>query len=263
MSTENTETDLNAAFEGGFENARQPEAEKPAPVVEEAAPASTETVEAKPAETVQEEPVDELAGLPPKAKAMLAEFEALKANLSLIPGLEKRLRGAEGRLGDLNSRVTAAPPPPPPRLEMVERVRSELPEVIEAMEEMLQSRAPKDEPKAEPVQAAAPSILDEEVPDWQAKVISPEFQTWLQAQDAAYRQKVQSTNSEAVMLTAITRFDVQKTAAATQQAAAAKVAQTRNSRVAAAVVPQGAGRRAPTLPTEEDYFAQGFASQRI
>lgn len=255
MSTENTETDLEAAFQGGFDDgqpASQPAAETPAP--------SPEAVET-PEEAAPDE-VDELAGLPPKVRDMLTQLESLKQAASLVPTLEHRLRSAEGRVAALQKQVPAPTPPAPPRLEAVERVRAELPEVVEAMEEYFQSRqAPKQEQPAEQ-EPEAPSILAQEVPDWEQKVISTEFQQWIKAQEPAYRAKVESTTSEAVMLAAITKFDAHRQITAERQAAAQKAAQTRQARVAAAVVPNGAGRRAPSEPDLEALFAQGFTSSR-
>lgn len=254
MSTENTEVDLEAAFQGGFDDG-QP-AETPAAEPSAHSPEAVETQpETKPEET------DELAGLPPKARAMLAELESLKQAAALVPTLEHRLRSAEGRVAALQKQAPAATPPAPQRLEAVERVRSELPEVIEAMEQMLQSRqAPKEEPTQH--EPAAPSVLAEEAPDWEQKVISSDFQQWLAAQEPAYRSKVESTTNEAVMLAAITKFDAHKAVQAERQAAAQKAAQTRQARATAAVVPTGAGRRAPSEPSLEEAFAAGFNSQR-
>lgn len=254
MSTENTEADLEAAFQGGFDvgqPASQPAAEPSAP--------SPEAVE--PPEAAAPEEVDELAGLPPKVRDMLTQLESLKQAASLVPTLEHRLRSAEGRVAALQKQVPAAPPPAPPRLEAVERVREELPEVIEAMEEYFQSKqTPRQEPAEQ--EPEAPSILAQEVPDWEQKVVSTEFQQWIKAQEPAYRAKVESTTSEAVMLAAITKFDAHRQITAERQAAAQKAVQTRQARVAAAVVPNGAGRRAPSEPDLEALFEQGFKTSR-
>lgn len=256
MSTENTEAELNAAFNSGFDDdapaATQPAAEAPAP-----------SPEAAEAEQAADE-VDELAGLPPKVRELLAEMESLKQAASLVPTLEHRLRSAEGRVAALQKQVPAPTPPAPPRLEAFERVKEELPEVAEAMEEYFQSRqAPRveSEQQVEPA-AETPSVLAEEAPDWERTVVSNDFQQWLKSQDQAYRTKVETTNSEAVMLAAITKFDAYRTLQAERQAAAQKAAQTRQARVAGAVVPAGAGRRAPTEMSLEDAFAAGFNSQR-
>lgn len=268
MKTESTETatDLEAAFAGGFDDERTTLVETPAPAVQTAAPdTGPEVVAETPAEPAAQEATDELAGLPPQVRAMLAEFETLKQTASIVPELQKRLRSAEGRLGDLNSRVSApAAPAQQQRLEKVEKVREELPEVIEAMEQMFQSReATRQAETPKPEQPDVPaSILEQEAPDWESKIVSTEFQVWLQSQDPAYRDKVQRTQSEAVMLAAITKFDVQQSAAAAQTAAAARVTQTRQNRAAAAVTPQGSGRREPSTITLEDAFAAGFSSQR-
>ncbi len=257
MSTENTEADLDAAFNRGFDT-DEPAAPQPA---EDAPAHSPEAVE-PPAESAAE-PADELAGLPPKVRELLEQMESLKQAASLVPTLEHRLRSAEGRVAALQKQVPAPTPPAPKKLEAFERVREELPEVAEAMEEYFQSRVPqRAEPETPADDAPAVSVLAEEVPDWEQKVISADFQQWLKAQEPGYRAKVETTNSEAVMLAAITKFDAHKTLQAERQAAAQKAAQTRQARVAGAVVPAGAGRRAPSEMSLEDAFNAGFNSQR-
>jgi hypothetical protein len=247
-----------AAFEGGFDE--EMPADQPAP--NESAPSPDTS-----AETPTEEeaaPVDELANLPPRVRAMLEEFDTLKQAAAAFPQLEHRLRSAEGRVAALQKPAPAATPPAPQRMEAVERVRRELPEVVEAMEEFFQSRQPQE--PAPPAQQQTPAdiptpVLSEEVPDWEQKVISPEFTEWMRTQPPEYRAKVEATTSEAVLLAAITKFDVHQSTRVERESAAAKVAQTRQSRAAAAAVPQGSGRRAPSPSASlQDEFEAGFRS---
>lgn len=264
-----TEAELDAMFEAGASDDQAPPAKAaPEPVAAEpakadAAPAAVEAA-AQPAE--QQTPEDELAGLPPKVRAMLEEFQQIKQAAAAVQGLEQRLRKTEGRLGDLNTRLPAPTPPAPPKLEKFERLRQELPEVAEGIEEILAARQTKQEPDTDTKAPTAP-VLEAERPGWQEEVIGSEFQQWLARQDASYRSKVESTTSEAVLLGALTRFDAHKELQAERarleaerQAQVQKLAQTRTTRAAAAVAPAGAGRRAPQpAETLDDIFERAGA----
>ncbi len=262
MSTETTQADLDAAFEGGFDD-EQPAA---APAAEQAAPTSPAADEAPKTDEPGSEGDDELAGLPPKVRAMLDEFQQIKQAVAAVPGLEQRLRKTEGRIGDLNTRLPAPPPPAPPKLEKVEAIRGQLPEVVEAIEEYVGTHLKALQPAEKPAAGGSDSntpVLAEAFPDWEVKVASDDFAKWLDTQQADYAQRVKSTTSEAVMLQALTRYETAKEferqRAAEAAASATRVAQTRQSRASAAAVPAGAGRRAPTpASTLDDAFEAGF-----
>lgn len=255
MPTETTtEAQLDAAFDGGFED-EQPENTTPA--ADAAAPNSPAAPEATTTDTSAEE--DELAGLPPKVRAMLDEFQQLKQAAQAVHGLEQRLRKTEGRLGDLNTRLPASPPPAPPKLEKVERVRAELPEVVEAFEEYVADKLKSQQPVQQPAADTETPLLAETFPQWEQTVAGDDFAKWLDTEGGDYATKVKTTTSEAVMLEALTRYDVAKKYAAKAATEAQRVAQTRQSRAAAAAVPAGAGRRAPTpASTLDDAFEAGF-----
>ena len=260
MSTETTtEAELDAAFDGGFEN-EQPENTTPAAdAAAPASPAANEATTDKPSDEV-----DELAGLPPKVRAMLDEFQQVKQAAALVPTLEHKLRSAEGRVAALQKAMPAPPPPAPPKLEKVERVRAELPEVIEALEEFVGHHVKSQQQAERPAATTTETpILAEAFPAWEQTVAGDDFAKWLDTEGADYATKVKTTASEAVMLEALTRYDVAKKYASRQaeqaSAAATRVAQTRQSRATAAAVPAGAGRRAPTpASTLDDAFEAGF-----
>lgn len=242
-----------AAFNRGLNR------DRPQPTEVAADPATNDGSASDPAQ-VQE--ADELAGLPPTVRAKLEEIETLRAAAAQVPNLEHKWRSEQGRVAALQAALrkqeAAAPPPEPPRLEKVERVRAELPEVIEAMEEYFQSRQPQ-KVEAQPDAEAPLLILGEEAPDWEQTVTGMPFQQWIATQDPAYREKVNKTNSEAVMLAAIIKFDAHQQITTERQAAAQKAAQIRQARVAAAVVPNGSGSRAPSgNKTAEDWFQDGL-----
>lgn len=257
MSTETpTDADLDAAFDGGFES-EQPE--HTAPAADAAAPASPEAPEPTDKPSAED---DELANLPPKVREMLAEFQQVKQAAALVPTLEHKLRSAEGRVAALQKALPAPTPPAPPKLEKVERVRAELPEVIEAIEEFVGHHVKAAGP-AQPAAAGSTEtpILAETFPQWEQTVAGDDFAKWLDTEGADYANKVKTTTSEAVMLEALTRYDVAKKYAAQAATQAQRVAQTRQSRATAAAVPQGAGRRAPTpASTLDEAFEAGFRS---
>ncbi len=257
MSTEvsaQTEAELDALFEsaGASDDAApQPAAPSKAAAAEAvtATEPTKEPAEAKPAEE------DELAGLPPKVRAMLDEFQTLKAATAALPQLANRLAKAEGRLGDLNGRMkTATPPPAPPKMEKMDRIRAELPEVAEAMEEFFAAKSQPVEqqptqPEVDPYAAddsVATRELDTERPTWRTDLHATDYQLWLASQDQAYQKKVRSTEAEGVILASLERFDEFK------KFKAQTLTQTRNVRAASAVVPAGAGRRAPQPPQTLD-----------
>ncbi len=261
MSTETTHEDLDAAFDGGFDGT-QPAT----PAADSASPQGQADADTTQAQPNGDEGDDDLAGLPPKVRAMLDKFQQLEQAVAAVPGLEQRLRKTEGRIGDLNTRLPAPPPPAPPKLEKVERVRAELPEVAEAIEEFVQhhlkATPAADKPAADGSNSDTP-VLAEAFPDWEVKVASDDFAKWLDTQQADYAQRVKTTTSEAVMLQALTRYETAKEferqRASEANANAQRVAQTRQSRASAAAVPAGAGRRAPApASTLDDAFEAGF-----
>lgn len=278
MDLEN-EADEDKAFDDAF-NAVVPDQDDPAPETEsreddpQPEPVSGEAD--KPEPKSKEEPEeDELAGMPPKVRALLAEIDALRKAASIVPGLEQRLRQAEGRLGDLNGRIPKPQPPAPPKLERWEALREQLPEMADGLEELLQHRLPpKAEPEPKPEQPQEPQsaptpTLDKLYPSWGQTVQGDDFKLWLASQDEAYRAGVMSTDSEAEFIDALAKFTSHQRAmqaaaqaAAARQVAANQVSQVRLARAASAAVPQGSGRRAPVITDEDDAFDEGFRNAR-
>lgn len=268
-------TDTSAAFAAGFEDDQPAAIERPASTEArdespaDASPADTNAATTTPAP--EPEPDDEFAGLTPKARELLQQVEQLRTAAALVPQLEHRLRQAEGRLGDLNGRIPKPPPPAPPKLEKFERLREELPEVAEGLEEFFQANMPAkkaDEtppPTAQPDEIPTP-VLDAEFPDWGRTIAGQEFQSWLASQPAEYQHKVRSTDSEAVFIGALAKFTtaakearVAAAEAAARAAAAGQVNQVRNARATRAAVPASGARRAPSASDPiADAFASGF-----
>lgn len=268
-----TTTDTSAAFAAGFEDGQPTEtsADTGAREGETATPAEASPADTNAATTTPAPEVDDFAGLTPKARELLQQVEQLRTAAALVPQLEHRLRQAEGRLGDLNGRIPKPPPPAPPKLEKFQRLREELPEVAEGLEEFFQANMPAkkadDTPPTNSQTDDIPTpVLDAEFPDWGKTIAGQEFQSWLASQPAEYQTKVRSTDSEAVFIGALAKFktaekesQVAAAEAAARAAAAGQVNQVRNARATRAAVPASGARRAPSASDPiADAFASGF-----
>lgn len=265
-------TNTSELFAAGFEDDQPtaaPSADTEAREGDTATPAEASTPAADSTTTTPEPEADDFAGLTPKARELLQQVEQLRTAAALVPQLEHRLRQAEGRLGDLNGRIPKPPPPAPPKLEKFERLREELPEVAEGLEEFFQHNMPAkkaDEPAAQATDDIPTPVLDAEFPNWGQTIAGQEFQSWLASQPAEYQTKVRGTDSEAVFIGAIAKFTTAKEAsrvaaaeAAARAAAAGQVNQVRNARASRAAVPASGTRRAPSAPDPlADAFMAGF-----
>lgn len=127
------------------------------------------------------------------------------------------------------------------------------------------------------IRAMQEEALDDEHPDWRALVGDPdtdtEYRKWLAKQDAAYQQRLNATNSAAIISRSITKFKsdaaastVAAEAAAKAQAtkdaadkAAREAANARRQRLESATTERGAGGHLPAA-TEDDDFNAGFNS---
>lgn len=290
MSGEPTQVDAakeaaaqEAAFLHAFANARDTvmPAEKPASEAQAPAqagdPGAEEQTDAA-AEAADEK--DELASLPPRARELFAELEQHLPTLRAVPKIVDRVSRAEGRLGDVNRRLQALPTPAPsaaPKIEAVEALRQDLPEVaaaLDAIAESVRSKASEPPPpastppSAERGEEAPTELLDAEFPNWLEVAGTKEFKQWVDQQPPEYAAKIKATTNEGVMLAALTRFDAARTLKADAQAKAREEAlrltKQREARAASAVVPTGTRRAAASPPmTDEEAFAQGFARKRL
>lgn len=298
MTTETTELSAEAraeleGFQQGFSRVRQSGEAVAEPTEPEDKTSSPEGA-ADHAGDETEKAEDELAGLPPRVRALLQELEqqmpTFKATSQTVAKVNERLSKAEGRLGDVHQRVKALPPPPPPaapKIEQLEKLRMEgLPEVADAIEAALEARlasanaaapaaheadpTPADREDTSGAAADSPSnLLDQEEPDWRTIAGGQAFSKWLTLHNPKdYEAKIRATREPGVMLAAIARFkDWSSVEGAKAQAAAAeavRVAKQREARAAAAVVNTGSARRTPATPaTEQEAFLQGYRNRRI
>lgn len=127
------------------------------------------------------------------------------------------------------------------------------------------------------IRAMQEEALDDEHPDWRAVVGDPdsetEYRKWLAKQDAAYQQKLNATNSAAIIGRSISKFKSDAAAAAAAAEADAKAqgakdaaekakkaaADARQQRLASATTESGKGGH-ESAPTDDDAFNEGFNS---
>lgn len=289
-TTSPEQDDEDLAFEAAFASEDGPASEPaqaptPAPSDEPATASAAPGAAAQAGQGEQPAAVgqeDELAALPPRLRAAFERMERAMPALDQVNDLAQRVRKQDSRIGDLYGRIpTPAPTAPPrPQLPKVDAIRRDLPEVAEALDELLEhARAAQQAPATAPAHAAASTssdegaeseqpttLLDSEAPDWRDVVRGKAFDQWLASQSQQYAQRVRTTDSEPVMLAAIARFKGEQDAAArAAQAAAtqaARVQQQRQARTAGAVVPTTGARRSPATSTdiEDAAFMAGFNS---
>lgn len=294
MTTEDTTAQAQdeadeAAFAAAFDNTEPaPAASEPAPT-ETPAPAAEATTEAEPRTEESTTPeADPFKDLPPAVRDLLAEIPTLRSRTELA---ERQARESAGRVSSLQSRFdklnqhspTDAPAPAGGatalKLAKVEALRAQgLPEIADAIEELaaaaLRGPAKAEEPAAapEPAPAAAPTaqpepaqavdpqqeVLDELRPTWAEDIVTSDFQLWLATKPKDYAQRIAKTDKAKDILGALSEFDKSKAARTTTPAPQPPA---RGARMAAALVPQGDGRRpsrGPAVEDEDAAFAAGF-----
>lgn len=227
-----------------------------------------------------EDPVERLKVLEERLQAFEREKEDLK----------HQVRSATGRIGamqrELDSRRGSKPPaaapaqatPAPaasPRLEKVEALREELPDVVSALEELVSARvappqsvAHDSQPNGQEVSTSTAggseeAALYDAFPDWEQTVMTNEFDQFLKSRGVDYERRIKGTDRPSEMMAAIAQFERTKTSRTDpgQQGQHINVNQARASRVSQAVqpnqsAPRTAGRAAPM--SAEEAFRQGF-----
>lgn len=278
MTTMNTELEDDTAFEQGFAsiNAEAPEQDKPAPAAAEpekapasqsadtSAAAQTDANQAnagqpgEPAEPV----VDPFAAFPKEVRDILARVPQMEAELAQTRRVANMVPALQSRLDKL-AQTAAAEPAPARRLERVQALRDQgLPEIADALEElaatMPQQGRDDDTGSSGVPQPAAPAagadpqmeVLEQIRPTWGDDLNSTDFKLWLARQAPEYEHEVRSTTKATVILKALGNFDAFRQQITTNPAQ--QVAASRATRMAAAVTPQGEGRRAPSRQAAED-----------
>lgn len=224
----------------------------------------------------QETPDDPFASFGEPVRKLFADFVDLKQQVRSMNGrygavqreLDTLKRGGSPQQ-PASDDPSSAPAPARPRIESVELVRGELPEVAQAIEDAVEQRIAHQERQQQERQQRQPAAEadDDEVaalavvhPDWAQAMNSPDFKLWLTAQADGYADKVLSTNKSAIVSDALSRF--KGAHLGQRQGASAPADQRRASRVAAAVQPPGSGRGLapppPSSPSYSDLVRQGF-----
>lgn len=279
-----TETDEDLAFEQGFnsinEKPTQPQAQEtpePAAAPADQEPATAPEAVAKPEEK-PEPAVDPFAGLPPAVRELLATIPAMRTEIETTRRMANMVPALQSRIDKLSQPVPATAPeavtPSKGRFAKVEAIRNELPEIADALDEIanahLQGREqphqakPAAQTEVPPPAEKSPheDALDSVRPTWSDELMSSDFQLWLTQQPADFQNMVARTNKAGDILTALKKFDGFKAQTTSTQ----QLNQTRTGRMAAAVVPQGDGRRQRVAATPEDEeeaaFAAGFKRAR-
>lgn len=283
----NTPNDEDAAMQAGFDSTED----------DQSATGSSSTAattvtppagqqETDPQETTSSSPSDQpvtdpFAGLPEPVRNLLAKVPSIEAQLAAA---EDRARRAEGQVRSLQGRfdslVVAPPPTQAPRLDKLQHAKetlgADMPEVVDALEELAALLPPAQSAPpavaapaapAAPAQAPAQAPMQQEVsphmvaldqvrPDWFETMESPDLKLWLTTQDADLQAAYQRSETAGDVLKVIGAFDKYRQGLQTATSHAA----VRQSRIAAAVVPTG-NARAPTgkrVMTEEEAMREGF-----
>lgn len=212
-----------------------------------------------------------------------SEVQRLLAEATKVSALEQQLRKAQGKIGELNSKLQS--PPAPVQAAAPTHQAPELPAELKAIEQdfpeiaaYVKALIPQQQPTpqaAPPAQVqqtvatdAAPAtaeldplvielaVMDRMHTGWREKVNGQDFGLWLAAQGADVQETYHTAETADVLAGVIGQFD-QWTAAKTAQA---QKAQKGQQRLQAAVTPQGNAPKPQAALTEDQAFVAGFNS---
>jgi len=225
---------------------------------------------------------DPFRDLNPKVRDMLAEIPTLQRDLESMKG---RVAPTQRRLAELereNERLrkeaeargtttpaagTTAPS------ELAERVRGELPEVVDLIEERVQAALKGVKPAAnhaadDPASATAATTIDDDPavrslkkvhPDWDKTMVSTDYRLWVSAKGADYQRQILASEDPVEVSASLTEFKAHQQRVTGEQNATSTRRQTRAER---AVEPGGhrasGGNTAPM--TEHDAMVAAFNS---
>lgn len=275
----------DASAEAGAAPAPTP-AEAPAPAPAAAAPQASEAPQdgsdAPPApEGQQAQPAQAAVDDDPVVFEgyKQSELKRLLGSAAKVETLEQQLRKANGKIGELNSRIQAPAPAPtptpapapelPPELKQLEQ---DYPDVVQLVRHMVAGQQPRQEaPPAEVQQPvatggahAAPAepdplavemaVLDRTNAGWREKISSQEFNLWLTSQGEQVQQEFADMATADGMGSLLGKYDAWTSARATAADKAAKG----QARLKAAVTPTGNAPRPQTAPTEMDAMEAAF-----
>lgn len=292
ITEKQADTDFAAGFETEIPSTVTPEmrTEVPAKVEPKPEPKPQPKVETKVAPKTEPKPKP---AAPEYVQITKADLDELKAAASKTTAMETQLSKAFGSVGDLKETVRKLQAATPaghavemPKL-VLAKVRKDFPELAGLIEEDLaeslkglRGTGTATEKSADPaavqklVTAAAIAnereVLEDAYPNWMditGAAETPEkadpnhpFRKWLATRDAAYQQKVNSTNSSAVIVRAIEKFKAATAAPARVQPKPAPKVAARVDRIRSAIQPKGDGGQPAPLKTTDD-FSAGFQQE--
>lgn len=208
-----------------------------------------------------------------------SELKRLLGSAAKVETLEQQLRKANGKIGELNSRIQAPAPAPtptpapapelPPELKQLEQ---DYPDVVQLVRHMVAGQQPRQEaPPAEVQQPVATgsahaaqaepdpmvvemAVLDRTNAGWREKIGTQEFNLWLTSQGEQVQQEFADVATADGMGSLLGKYDAWTNARATAADKAAKG----QARLKAAVTPSGNAPRPQTAPTEMDAMEAAF-----
>ncbi|MCO5338613.1 hypothetical protein [Delftia tsuruhatensis] len=208
-----------------------------------------------------------------------SELKRLLGSAAKVDSLEQQLRKANGKIGELNSRLQAPAPAPtptpapapelPPELKQLEQ---DYPDVVQLVRHMVAGQQPRQEaPPAEVQQPVATggahaaqaeldpmvvemAVLDRTNAGWREKIDSQEFNLWLTSQGEQVQREFAEVATADGMGSLLGKYDAWTSARATAADKAAKG----QARLKAAVTPSGNAPRPQTAPTEMDAMEAAF-----
>lgn len=226
--------------------------------------------------------VDPFAALPEAVRNLLAEVPTLKTELATVTQMNRRLdghvRSLQSQLDKSTAQAAATPPAPPAKSKLEqakEALGTDMPEVMDALEELAALIPPKPEPQAaaptpapavqpqaaqtdiDPVTAAHFEALDLAHPGWFETLESTDAKLWL-ASNPEMGSKFAKAHTAKQLAEVLDGFKAHRQQTQTAQSAA----QARQTRMAAGVQPHGGARQpAKAQPgTEDDGMSIGFST---
>lgn len=261
-----------AAFESDEDNTA---AGAPAPAPEPVARREAPTPAPAPAPAVDDE--DPFKGFSPKARELFAKIPELENdNRSLrgrVPALQREMEELRRENAALKASREAPPPPAAPAAPTaLDKVRGELPEVADAIDEAFRKlqadRTAATPPPPPPAPAPSADHADDEATilsaahkDWAPTMNSADFKLWVAVQPEDYQRTVMSTDKAAPVIEALTKFKAHQAVARARADATQTEADRRNKRASRGVTPGGnAAPLTPGVQSEHDAFLAGFNS---
>lgn len=258
-----TEQQSNDEFEAGFNAVRGSDEQSPEP---------KEQTPVEPQSEVAEQPETPKADAEPEAeKPVLAgltesQIKTLLERAARVDDIEKQLRQAHGKIGELNGTLKELKTPkaqpthdaPAGDGDVEDDFERDFPEVARIARKVAADAAKANAPAVAPAdyqREIQMALMDTLHDGWRETVTSQDFALWLATQPEDVQQTYHTTESAKVLGSVIGGFkDWQKSS----QSRSAKS----QKRLEAALTPDGAPSRVTTAPSADDEFAAGFYSVR-